>query len=98
MVVNKSSDSFKKNQTNSQIEIVYEYLYFNVATASMVEIATGVHHKCITRYKRNLEKNNNLWQIEKKKCEETGFIAWYLTTNPNLNPGTNQLGLFDEVN
>ena len=78
----------------TQLQTIFEYLQNNIATASMVAAATKVPQKCITRYKRDLEKSNRLWEIEKKFCEKTGFKAWYLTTNPDIAPNNNQLKLF----
>ena len=60
----------------------------------MVSAATGIPQKNICRYKRDLEKAGRLWEIEKKLCKQTGFKAWYLTTNPEQAPFNNQLNLF----
>jgi hypothetical protein len=84
----------KGTKCKSQIETIFEYLEKNVATASMVSAATNVPHKNITRYKRDLEKSGHLWELEKNHCEDTGFKAWYLTTNPEQAPFNNQLNLF----
>lgn len=79
----------------SQREIFFEYLKNHVATASMAEAATGVHQKCITRYKRELEKAGRLWQLTRKACQVTGCKAWYLTTDQAKAPKTpQQLSLF----
>ena len=80
----------------SQLQTIFEYLQEHIATASMVTAQTGVPQKCITRYKRDLEKEGRLWEIEKKQCKKTGFKAWYLTTNPDKAPKNllSQLTLF----
>ena len=78
----------------SQLITIFEYLQGHIATASMVSAATGIPQKNITRYKRDLEKAGRLWEIEKKQCKQTGFKAWYLTTNPEQAPFSNQLNLF----
>lgn len=83
----------KDKRHASQLKTIFQYLQEHNATASMVSAATGVPQKCITRYKRDLEKAGRLWEIEKKHCKETGFKAWYLTTNPNNTPFNNQLSL-----
>jgi len=70
----------------TQMQTTFEYLMNHIATASMVTAETGVYQKSICRYKRDLEKSNRLWEIEKKPCKITGFKAWYLSTNPNLAP------------
>lgn len=77
-----------------QLKTIFDYLQTHIATASMVSHATGVPQKNITRYKRDLEKSNLLWEVEKSICKKTGFKAWYLTTEPNHAPSKNQLSLF----
>ena len=84
----------KDNGFESQSKTIFLYLQQHIATASMVADATGITQKNITRYKRNLEKLNRLWEIEKKPCKKTGFMAMYLTTNPQQSPINNQLNLF----
>jgi len=85
----------KDRQFNSQLITIFQYLQEHIATASMVSSATGVPQKCITRYKRDLEKAGQLWEIEKKLCKKTGFRAWYITTNPDNAPAHSmQLNLF----
>jgi hypothetical protein len=78
----------------SQLITIFQYLQENIATASMVSEATGIPQKNICRFKRDLETNGKLWEIEKKQCRKTGFKAWYLTTNPDNAPRCNQLTLF----
>jgi hypothetical protein len=96
----KCSSTENKHRTSiNQLQTIFQYLKDNVATASMLSNATGVPHKNITRYKRDLELSNKLWEIKKRTCEHTGFKAYYLTTNPekapkNLNP---QLTIFDQT-
>jgi hypothetical protein len=70
----------------TQLQTIFQHLYNNSATASMVTAATGVPQKCVTRYKRDLEKTGRLWEIEKTYCQRTGYRAWYLTTNPDKAP------------
>ena len=84
----------KDTYFKTQLKTIFEYLQEHIATASMVSDATGVPQKNICRYKRDLEKEGRLWEIEKKKCKKTGFKAWYLTTNPKNAPFSNQLHLF----
>lgn len=81
---NNTPDLNKHNEISkpqSQLQTIFQYLLTNVATASMVSESTGIPQKNITRYKRDLELNNMLWEIEKKICQKTGFKAWYLTTD-----------------
>ena len=78
----------------SQLKAIFQYLEQHTATASMVSAATRIPQKNICRYKRDLEKAGRLWETEKKLCEQTGFKAWYLTTNPENATINNQLNLF----
>ena len=84
----------KDKDFNNQLKTIFQYLQENIATASMISVATGIPQKNICRYKRDLEKSGRLWEIEKKHCRQTGFKAWYLTTNPEMKPCLNQLYLF----
>lgn len=74
----------KNTSLNSQKQVVYRYLSKNIATATMVSKATGIAQKNICRHKRTLEKAGLLCQVERKMCKYTGFLAWYLSTNPEL--------------
>jgi len=76
----------KDNTHLNQLQTIFQYLQEHIATASMVTDATGVPQKCITRYKRDLEKAGRLWEITKAYCKKTGFKAWYLSTNPDKAP------------
>jgi hypothetical protein len=85
---NRSSQSqnkrYHKDTLNlNELQTIFAYLQTNIATASMVSDATGVSQKNICRYKRDLERSGQLWEIEKKVCKKTGFKAWYITTNPD---------------
>lgn len=95
---NTSNNPNKRQDKNKgfepQIRTIFNYLQNNIVTASMVSEATGIPHKNITRYKRDLEKLGRLFEVEKKPCKKTGFKAWYLSTNSENNPANNQLKLF----
>lgn len=86
-------DESKTSMRITQLKTIFEFLQGEVATASMVTAATGVPQKCITRYKRDLEKSGCLWEVKRTYCKETGFLAWYLTTDPGKVPNQ-QLTLF----
>jgi hypothetical protein len=95
-----SPKSFEKGQSKdtdfkNQLKTIFHYLKEHVATASMVAKETGIPQKNICRYKRDLELSGRLWEIEKKLCKETGFRAWYLTTDPEKASFNNQLNLFE---
>ena len=85
---------YKVNNHYSQIKTIFNYLQKNVATATMVSKATGVPQKCITRYKRDLEKSGLLAEVKRERCKVTNCWAWYITTNQNLFPTSNQLNMF----
>ncbi|WP_423148623.1 hypothetical protein [Rubrolithibacter danxiaensis] len=87
----------KDNHFAGQLKIVYEYLKTNIATGSMVAKATGVPHKCFTRYKQALEKNGHLKVTERKRCKVTGLPADYVTCNPEWFPVQRQLSLFNSM-
>ena len=84
----------KVKQIQNQKKTIFEYLKLHTATASMTAEATGIPQKSICRYKRDLEKRGLLFEVRKGFCELTKFRAWYLTTNPELFPRSNQLELF----
>jgi hypothetical protein len=67
-----------------QTKVFFEYLKTNLATASMVAKATGIPQKNITRFKREFEKAGLLVEVMRSQCKDTGFNAWYLSTNPTL--------------
>jgi predicted HTH transcriptional regulator len=90
----KSLDQGKFKQFQNQKKTIFEYLKSNTATASMITEFTGIPQKSICRYKRDLEKQGLLYEVIKKHCKFTGFRAWYLTTNPELFPKSNQLTMF----
>ncbi len=86
----------KDNRHKAQEKIVFDYLQTHVASASMVTDATGVPQKCVTRYKRKLERMGLLKQIKRERCKITGRNVWYLTTNKGLFPKYSlQLTLFN---
>jgi len=70
-----------ENYYKSQLQRYYEYLQNNTATNSMVEKATGIKQKNLTRYKAELEEKGSLVVVCRKACEATGFKADYLSTN-----------------
>lgn len=71
-----------------------DYLEKRTVSCSMASKALGIAQKCCTRYKRDLEKANQLWQVKKAQCKITSHIVWFLSCNPNCKPNDNQLKLF----
>jgi hypothetical protein len=88
----------KDTKYQNETQILFDYLQENTATATMVTNATGIVQKNICRYKRELEKLNLLWEVDYRPCKLTGFMAAWLTTNPNIVPPVKnkQLSLFME--
>lgn len=76
------TSEIKDRESQTQLQTIFHYLQEHIATASMIADATGIYQKNICRYKRDLQKADKLWEIEKKLCKKTGFRAWYLTTDP----------------
>ena len=81
---------------DNQINTFYEFLKNNIATGSMIEKATNIKQKNITRFKRDLEKEGLLWQVKRLRCQITRRWAWYITTNPKFKPVNYQLNLFEK--
>lgn len=79
----------KIKERKHQKKTIFHYLEDYIATTSMVSDATGVPQNSICRYKKDLEKQGLLFEVEKQPCKLTGFLAWYLTTNPDLLPKSN---------
>lgn len=72
----------KVNHFQTEKQILFQYLQKNIATAAMVEEATGIRICNITRHKRSFEKNGTLEKLFRSICRRTGYRAWYLTTDP----------------
>lgn len=86
-----SEEQSKDTERKTDLKTIFYYLRKNTATMSMVSYATGIPQKSITRYKRDLEKAGQLYELVKDKCKITGYRAWYVTTNPDLFPEDYQL-------
>ena len=90
-----NNDQRKECKRLVQEKAFFQYLENHVATASMVSEETKIPQKCLTRYKRKYEKAGRLWEVKRTYCALTGFMAWYLTTNPEKAPKQGQLSLFE---
>lgn len=84
----KFSDRNKgtKQSHHVQAKRFYKYLQTRVVTCSMACRALKIPQKCLTRYKRDLEKAGVLWEVKYDRCMETGFWAFYITTDPYQEP------------
>lgn len=85
-LINYTNTQSKNKAFGTQLQTIFRYLWIHTATAAMTSAATGIPQKCITRYKKDLEKQGLLQEVKKATCLLTGFKAWYLTTNPKLFP------------
>lgn len=66
----------------------------------MASEALDIPQKCLTRYKRDMEKSGQLRELMTGPCRVTGFRAAYLTTNPELfppSPGEKIAGYFKRL-
>lgn len=66
---------------NTELSQYLAYLKNRVATNSMVEKATGIKQKNLTRYKAELEEKGSLVVVYRGLCAVTGCRADYLSTN-----------------
>jgi len=69
-----SLEQGKVNQFQNQKKTIFQYLKQHTATASMVSEATGVPQKSICRYKRDLEKQGLLYEVEKNFVIKLVFV------------------------
>lgn len=74
----------KDSHFEQQIRIFRTYLKNHTATCTMASEATGIPQKCLTRYKRTLQRAGQLIELFTSECKITGRKAAYLTTNENL--------------
>lgn len=77
-------DQGKDKHFKAQLKRFVAYLQNHIATSAMASVATGIPLKNICRYKRDLELQGKLFEVNKAICKHTGFKAWYLTTNKDL--------------
>lgn len=76
------------NVTNkNELQAFYDYLKQNKATCTQVAEVLNIRQKNCTRYKRTLERNNQLAVIRLVRCPITGYDkVQQLTTDENLFP------------
>jgi len=82
--LNTLTSQIKDKNSQKEKKTIFLFLQNHIATASMASKATGIPQKNICRYKRDLEQAGELWEVSKQLCKETGYKAWYLTTNIKL--------------
>ncbi len=74
----------KDSNHSVQKRIFAAYLRRKTATCTMVAEDTGIRQKCLTRYKREMQRMGLLEVVFTAPCKYTGRVAQYLTTNPAL--------------
>lgn len=79
---------------NSQLQAFYNYLFRNVCTVAMASKALSISEKNLCRHKATLEKAGRIFIVKREKCEHTGFLANYLSTNP-IHAPQSQMKLFE---
>lgn len=73
----------KDNKVTTQRQSILLHINDNIATNSMISEATGIPRPSICRYKKQLEEEGLLIEVERKRCKITNFPAWYLTGTKN---------------
>lgn len=78
----------KDNHFEAEYRRFRDYLEKHTATCTMACENLGIRQKNATRYKRDLEENGQLIELFVGKCQHTGFLAAYLTTNKEIIKST----------
>lgn len=81
----KQYEDIKKRHSVQQRRF-YNYLKRHTVSCSMASKSLRIPQKCLTRYKRNLEKAGLLTQVKIARCNITGRYVWYLSTDPQAKP------------
>jgi hypothetical protein len=87
-------NTLQESRKVNELQAVSIFLQNNIATATQAAKALNIHRPNLCRYKRTLEKSNQLAVVKKGYCPITKHKAGFLTTNPDLFPKSNQLQLF----
>lgn len=88
--VNNSKGPYKGNE----LQVVYEYLQTNIATATMAATGLNIYQPALCRRKRTLEKAGKLMGVKTGYCKITKCEATYLSTNAAWFPANSQLNYF----
>lgn len=91
---NKGVNNVIRDPKINELMAVYQYLQYNIATATMTANALNIYRPSLCRRKRALEKVGLLVEVKKGYCKVTKCRAAYLTTNPAWFPLCSQLKLF----
>ncbi len=90
--------SFIENKSTkylAQIKRFELYLQENTASRFMAAIDTGLPIQNCCRFVDMLKEQNAIAIVKKDKCQITGEIVEYLSTNPALFPKEKQLKLWE---
>lgn len=84
----------KYNYNNQKTELlqVRAYLTDNNATSTMTATALNIYRPNLTRYKNMLQEAGVLVVTHNGRCEETGYLADYLSCNPEIVKGVKDAG------
>jgi hypothetical protein len=92
LLIKQHEDTKKRH--SAQTKRFFNYLKKHTVSCSMASKYLRIPQKCLTRYKRTLERSGNLWQVKKHRCKITGRMVWFLSTNPDFTSNNNQLTIF----
>jgi len=84
----------KNTKYETQCRTVSSFLYKNIASRYMTAIYTGVPIQNVCRYIDLLKKQNSICIVRIDKCQISGEMVEFLSTNPDNFPKCNQLKLF----
>ena len=84
-----------KRGYQSQLRTVSHYLYHNTASRFMTAIETDIPIQNVCRYVDMLRKHGHIAVVRHDRCEVSGEVVEYLTTNPVKFPRDEQLKLFE---
>ena len=78
-----------------QLQRVYESFFEQPKTRLQVAFDEGTFQGNLCWHVRKLRKSNKIVVVKKGHCKVTGYLAEYLTTNPEYFPKQRQLNLFE---
>ncbi len=87
---NPNKRQSKDNGFEAQMKIVFKAFYEQPKTMLMVSNETGILRANICRYVAKWRQFNRIEPVKTDYCKITKHLAYYLTTNQNLFPKSNQ--------
>ena len=85
----------KGNHFDNQLKVLEQYFKENTVSRYMAAIDTGIPIQNVCRYIAMLYDMDLIAVIRKDKCQISGEIVQFLSTNPELFPNDNQLKLWE---